>query len=124
LYVTGTSLGDYGTIKYDAYGNQLWVARYNDNDPLGDDAALAIAVDRAANVYDTGSICDYAVCDEVSCFCDTVSATIKYDTDGNQLWVARFPGPDSADYTGAYAIVLDAVGNVYVTGRVSATLSP
>ena len=42
-------------------------------------------------------------------------ATVKYDPDGNTLWVARYNGPgdghDSANW-----LALDRLGNVYVTG--------
>lgn len=114
VYVTGESCGsgtadDYATIKYDPDGNQLWVARYN---YLGYswDFATALAVDAEGNVYVTGesqrsgsgTYRDYA--------------TVKYDSDGNQLWVARYNGPGSAhDY--GYALAVDAFGYVYVTGR-------
>ena len=54
VYLTGlsTAVGtglDYATIKYDASGNELWVARY-DGPVSGDDSARAIEVDSGGNV--------------------------------------------------------------------------
>ncbi|MCJ7831622.1 MAG: hypothetical protein MUP86_03795, partial [Dehalococcoidia bacterium] len=64
-------------------------------------------VDVSGNVYVTGwsygSGTDYDY------------ATIKYDTDGNEKWVARYDGPAS-DYDSAGALGVDGTGNVYVTG--------
>jgi hypothetical protein len=43
-------------------------------------------------------------------------ATIKYDLNGTELWVALYNGPaNNDDY--AYALVVDDSGNVYVTGQ-------
>lgn len=111
VYVTGRSVGsgtgeDYVTIKYNSNGDSVWVARY-DGPGNGSDWARAIAVDGAGNVYVTGdswgngTSLDYA--------------TIKYNSNGVELWVARYNGPASgSDY--AYAISVDGTGNVYVTG--------
>jgi hypothetical protein len=111
IYVTGASFGsggnrDYATIKYDTGGSQLWVETYSG--PGNDwDAAKDIVVDRSYNVYVTG----YSVGSGTS----YDYATIKYSSNGTEIWVKRYNGPGNlADY--AYALALDSSGNIYVTG--------
>jgi hypothetical protein len=58
VFVTGLSRGsgsgyDYATIAYSGAGTALWTNRYDGGN--GDDGALALAVDRDANVFATGS---------------------------------------------------------------------
>jgi len=117
LYVTGASLGDgtsfdYATVKYDSDGNQIWVARYNGPSNLAD-SANAVAVDNAGGVYVTGPSQAMGRQDY---------ATVKYDSDGNELWVARYNGPGNGADT-AFAMVLDSMANVYVTGQSLGTAS-
>ncbi|WKN42932.1 T9SS type A sorting domain-containing protein [Tunicatimonas pelagia] len=104
VYVTGISNGDYATIKYDTNGQQLWVERYDASLP---DGAPALAVDEAGNVYVTGGSRGNGFNDNY--------ATIKYNMDGQQLWVARYDSPGS-NRDIATALAVDATGNVYVTG--------
>jgi len=111
VYVTGWSQGnftdaDYATIKYDANGNQIWVARYN-GPASGEDKASAVAVDSSGNVYITGSSTGNSTGSDYT--------TIKYDSDGNQLWVARYNGSANKEDQ-ASVIALDGLGNIYVTG--------
>jgi len=111
VYMTGCSMGidtsyDYVTVKYDSSGNQLWVQRYNGSGNYVD-GPYAIVVDCQGNVYVTG--------DSHGTVTDEDFATIKYDTDGNQLWVRRYNGPASGP-DGGRGIAVDNDGNVYVTG--------
>lgn len=110
-YVTGWSLvsgtgWDYATVKYDSLGVEQWVARY-DGPVNGNDRANAIAIDNAGNIYVTGHSEGAGTGDDYT--------TVKYDASGLQHWVARYDGSgNSCD--SAYAIVVDDVGNIYITG--------
>ncbi len=112
LYVTGSSdeIGtgyDYATIKYGSDGTELWVAHY-DGPGNFTDSAFDIVLDSEGNVLVTGGSYDGASSSDDF-------ATVKYDTDGTELWVARYDGPDSEDDT-ARALAVDGAGNISVTG--------
>jgi len=106
VYVTGHSLGsgtafDYATIKYDTHGNQLWVQRYN-GPSNSHDFAAALALDAVGNVVITGrsttgsgNYFDYA--------------TVKYDTNGNQIWVQRYNGNGTSSNDVPAALAVDPV---------------
>ena len=114
VYVTGESAlpggsSDYATIKYDSAGQEQWVARYN-GPANGNDSASSIVVDSSGNVYVMG--------ESLGLGTGLDYATIKYNSAGQQQWVARYNGPGNGDDYAAYAraIVLDGSGNIYVTG--------
>jgi len=112
VYVTGSSTiasGDgscYATVKYDNSGVQQWVAIYN-SPQSGWSYPTAFAVDDSGCVYVTGvglaieSYSDYA--------------TIKYNTFGEEQWIAHYNGPENS-IDEATAIAFDRSGSVYVTG--------
>lgn len=116
VYVTGETLGfgaanDYLTIKYNTNGAVQWISTYDG--PGNSDAALALALDAAGNVYVTGR--SPAGTDEDEADLDI--ATIKYDNNGQQLWVKRYDGPVDGNLPDeGRAIAVDGSGNVYVTG--------
>ncbi|MCK4588824.1 MAG: SBBP repeat-containing protein [Nanoarchaeota archaeon] len=109
IYVTGTSFGsgtrrDIVTLKYDSNGNQIWVARYGGE---FDDNGVDVEVDKDGNVYVFGqgrnpetNNDDYII--------------IKYDSSGNQQWLARY---DNGGYDGLVGGEVDSNGNVYAGGR-------
>jgi uncharacterized delta-60 repeat protein len=109
--VTGDSWGsgtyqDYATLKYDRNGNQLWAERY-DGPASGEDHASSIAVDDLGNVYVTGQGNAGDGNDDY--------ATIKYYPNGDTAWIRRYNGPANMD-DGAFALAVDASGNVYAAG--------
>jgi hypothetical protein len=75
--------------------------------PAPPSAGLAIAVDSANNCYVTG----YS--EGTNSYTGIV--TIKYDNNGNIIWLEPFSGPGNGNDEGN-AIAVDAGGNVYVAG--------
>jgi len=107
VYVTGQSNGDFATVKYDASGSRQWVVTYNG--PAGQsDAARSLAVDSAGNVCVTGR-------SQRAFRADFDYATVKYNSEGVQQWVARYNGLGNTDDRPT-DVVVDPEGNTYVTG--------
>src|SRR6266513_6554117 len=112
VYVTGRSsdpdfVYHYATIKYNSAGQQLWIARYNGPGNYFDEPT-ALAIDNSGDVYVTGQSWGSGTGYDYT--------TIKYNSAGQEKWIARYNGPDNADDY-AEGIAVDESGNVYVTGE-------
>jgi len=106
---------DLATIKYDPSGNQLWTAQYNGPADKNDNA-VAIALDDSGRVTVVGNSVGSGS------ILNRDMAVIRYDADGNRLWVRRYNGPGNGNDTPS-AIAVDGSGNTFVAGWCSATSS-
>jgi len=111
VYVTGFSYDsamsyDYVTIKYYPNGDTAWVRRYNGPIEFWD-KAHAIAIDGCGNAYVTGGSYGSGTSNDY--------ATIKYDPNGNTVWVRRYNGSGN-NWDEALVIAIDDFNNVFVTG--------
>ncbi|MDY6834386.1 MAG: SBBP repeat-containing protein [Chloroflexota bacterium] len=107
VYVIGQSQGNIVTIKYDTYRNQLWIRYHDEPYACWVVGGVFIGMDDSNNVYVIG--------DCTSKMGDYDCVTIKYDNDGNKLWVRHYDGPASS-HDSARSLAVDSAGNVYVTG--------
>lgn len=110
IYLTGYTMnsgaGDYLTIKYSPNGDLAWTQTYNGISSQYDFANW-VAVDDQENVYITGYSRGSSYQNDI--------ATVKYDSSGNQLWVARFDGSGGYNDEGQ-KVIAGNDGYVYVTG--------
>jgi hypothetical protein len=108
VYVTGrsgsTDNDDIATVKYGPDGAEKW-ARLFDGPGKAADEGIDIGLDASGNVYVCGSrsTTRYLAC----------AAVIKYDPDGNFLWIATSGGMDTSDSPVAMAV--EASGRAYIT---------
>ncbi|NIT60650.1 MAG: T9SS type A sorting domain-containing protein [Aliifodinibius sp.] len=111
IYLAGYSQNDQNsedfiTLKYDADGNQEWIARYN-GPGNSTDKPIGVSVDRQGNPYIVGQ--------SIGLNSDFDFVVIKYDHNGFEKWDARFDGPlHGADVPTAFLVNNQ---NTYVPGR-------
>ncbi|MHC5060849.1 MAG: SBBP repeat-containing protein [Planctomycetota bacterium] len=107
VYVTGfTSLdmGSLATIKYGSDGNEVWARHRMFFAPvsLGLNASSSLMVDGLGNAYVSVA---------------TWHAIIKYDTNGDELWMSWYDDPELGGEPVAHAMAIDNQGNTYLTGE-------
>jgi len=103
----GFTDGEFITLKFNSSGVLQWATPYNGS-TSSIDYANHVVVDSDGNSYITGWSGGENNLHDMT--------TIKYDPDGNELWVKRYNGSaDDNDY--AYWLALDGSGNVYVAGQ-------
>lgn len=113
----GASQGfNFLTLKYDPSGIKLWEKQY-DGTSNAADYATAMTIDAANNIYLTGLTTQL-----FGSRLDSNYATIKYDPNGNQMWISFYDGPNnSVDVS--RSVFVDNSSNVYISGSSKGTTS-
>lgn len=116
LYVSGISwttplVFEYAIVKYSSSGVQQWVIRQFGSDNTSD-YKHGIAVDRLGYVFFAGSS-GYAGLQYI--------VTARYNSSGSIQWMATYNAPGFGCQSEASSLVIDTIGNAYVTGY---SLSP
>jgi len=106
IYPSGGTIDSIATIKFNKDGSFKWAKTYS----LGYnnlDEASAITIDTLGYIYVVGKSSDYSSRENF--------VTIKYDSLGNEIWIARYKNTlNSSDI--ANSVSLDSYGNIYVSG--------
>jgi hypothetical protein len=105
LYQTGQGSAMY-TIKYGPSGDTLWTRVYSGNG-AGENKAYAICVDNDGCILVAGCSTDTS---------GTEITTLKYNSVGDLIWVRTYPPGINSGEEKAYAITVDPLGDVFVTG--------
>jgi hypothetical protein len=113
---------DFATIKYNSFGGEEWVNRYDGRAPY-DDKPAGLALDRTGGIYVVGTSCDSIYYDSTSHYGVVyyVCTVMKYASDGDQLWTVKYRPADSVsafplDFT------VDSSGNIIIVGYTSQAL--
>ncbi|KXK56795.1 MAG: PKD repeat protein [Chlorobi bacterium OLB5] len=111
IVITGLSTGigtggDFVTILYNTSGDSLWVKTYN-GIGNGGDIAFSLKIDNLNNIYITGG--------SLGNFSDYDFVTIKYNLEGIQQWLMRYPNEVGGGGI-SYNVMVDNQKNLYITG--------
>lgn len=99
---------NYVTVKYNSAGVLQWAKQYNGPITNSPDLAYFIESDPLGNVYVTGTSTAPGTGSDF--------LTIKYNPQGDSVWVKRFAGPGNSFNEIPQGMDVDQNGNVYVTG--------
>ncbi len=106
-YNNNSGTYDWNVVKYDAVGNQLWLAAVSQS---SNNWILDMAVDNQGNAYPTGY--DWGNNNIYS------AKTVRVNADGTIGWTVAYSNPNSTySQTFPYDIEVDNNGNLYLAGQ-------
>ncbi len=111
--INNTTGADFTLLKYNIHtGARSWIAKY-DGPAHSDDIAVCMALSDSNHIYLSGS----SKSDTSANSEDFM--TVRFNTDnGDTMWTRRYNGSGEGSDK-AYAITVDKLDNVYITGGIS-----
>jgi hypothetical protein len=105
----GSTQPGFAALKFDANGNRVWNTNYSGSAGGSLGQAFAVALDNQGSVYAAGYV-------SVGFHSTAIDAlVVKFDANGVEQWARRINSPvDGSD--AAVGVVVDQVGNAYVSG--------
>ncbi len=97
---TGGPNNDIVLIKYNKFGDEQWVSRY---DETAQDNGWFVKIAGPNRIVVVGYI-------------NSDIILLMYDSDGNEVWKYRYDGPGN-DYDLAERVTTNSTGDIYITGR-------
>jgi hypothetical protein len=115
VYVAGFSQ-NFGTVKLSPQGSNVWMTTYVES--YGPTVSQAVLVDSANNIYVSGLDSYYSFVEHGVTYGPYVTlTTIKYDSNGNQIWkTSGAPAPQSGNMQ-LEGAAFDSGSNLYVLGN-------
>ncbi len=116
--LNSAGLGDIYVAKFDVVGHHLWSKRFGD---AGNQIGRAVSVDASGNIYIAGyydGTVDFGGGSLTSAGGFDIYI-VKFNPEGDHIWSKRF-GDTSSDW--AYAVAVDASGNVVVAGTFTGSI--
>jgi hypothetical protein len=125
INIASAGFADVFILKLTASGNYVWVKKMGGS---SNDISISIAVDSLGNIFTTGGFYGPGACDfDPGAGVYSLTATnnesdifiSKLNASGNFVWAKQI---GSTGVDSAASLVLDASGNVYVTGHFSSEM--
>ena len=116
-YVTGFNT-NFNTVKLAPTGSNLWISTYRD---VGPTIGQGIVIDSNGSVFVSGSDTYYYTYPPGFTNPSVALLTIKYDSNGNQVWAAQY---QNSDVPGVQlgGLALDAADNLYLAANFQDTI--
>ncbi|MEO8086804.1 MAG: FlgD immunoglobulin-like domain containing protein [Bacteroidota bacterium] len=117
---TGGGYDDFFVVKYDTAGNVVWAESAGGT---GIELGTGVSTDAGGNVVVTGYFYSPSIIFGSSTLTNAGGSDIfvvKYSPSGNVVWAVRAGG---TDYDAAKSIATDAVGDVFVSGEFSSSIT-
>ncbi len=123
--MTGFAYMDFFMARYDVDGNRLWIKQLSSvvlagSTQVASTSAASVGMDSSGDCIGMATSTKNLVSGSGASTGVSDVFVVKFDSDGNQVWLKQFGGAGSA--TLGYRIAVDKSGNSFLSGKSNANL--